>query len=90
MADALWRFDDGKITDLAPQLTQAICSSQRHGGRTYRTQASLVLPHIISGEASHPPLDAITKALDPISGYWAHSPTTVPITEDASQPKLPG
>jgi len=31
LADVLSRFDYGKITDLAPQLTQEICSPQRHG-----------------------------------------------------------
>lgn len=34
LADALWQFDYEKITDLAPQLIQEICSPQKHGWRT--------------------------------------------------------
>lgn len=90
LADALSRFDYEKITDLAPQLIQEICSPQKHGWRTYNTRDSLVSPPIICREASHPPPDAITKALDPFLGFSASSPTTATTTEDASQPKLPG
>jgi len=90
LADALSRFDYEKITDLAPQLLQEICSPQKHGWRTYSTRDSHVLPPIIYGEASHPQPDAITKALDPVLGFSASSPTSATTTEDASQPKLPG
>jgi len=85
LADALSRFNYDKITDLAPHLTQEICSLQKHGWRTYSTWDSLVSPYIISGEASHPPLDATTKVLDPVLGFPPHFLTTTTTTDNASQ-----
>jgi len=90
LADPLSRLDYEKITDLILQLLQEIGSLQKHWWRTDSPRDSLVSPPIISGEASHPPPDAITKALDPVLGFSASSPTSTTTTKDASHPKLPG